>query len=151
MWLILILPCIVVMLCVLIEIANLWIARAELEDALEAAALAAVKEWGDNGGGDTFDERQIGVAYAAANTVRSMSVFVDDNYNPANPNDNDDCVTLLEPPPDTPILIFGAITDPDDTPHTFDATVIPSCGACWPILFDASSENSPPAAGRLGA
>ena len=49
-----------VLLSVLLGIASLWLARVELETALEAAALAAVKEWGDQGGGETFVPRQVG-------------------------------------------------------------------------------------------
>ena len=50
------------MFCFVLEAANMWLARAELENALESAALAAVKTWGDANGGSTFTPRQIGVA-----------------------------------------------------------------------------------------
>ena len=39
--------------------------------------------------------------------------------------------------------MFGGFTDANDgTPHTFDSTVTPSCGAGHPVLFDVSSNNS---------
>ncbi|MCL6507990.1 MAG: hypothetical protein K6T59_13295 [Bryobacteraceae bacterium] len=47
------LPCLLALFVGLVGVANLWLARVELENALEAAALAAVKQWGEAGGGDT--------------------------------------------------------------------------------------------------
>ncbi|HAY81392.1 MAG TPA: hypothetical protein DCY79_16425 [Planctomycetaceae bacterium] len=144
LWMILLLPCILITLCLVIEIANLWLARAELENALESAALAAVKEWGDANGGDTAAARIVGVDFAAANTVRGQFVDLDGNYLvTSSPNQNAQCITLLQPPPTPPnkgILIFGAITD-TATPHTFDATQAPSCGDI-DVLLDASENGN---------
>jgi Flp pilus assembly protein TadG len=72
LWLVIWLPVLMVLLCGLVAVANLWLARVELENALESAALAAVKEWGDADGDDTREARKVGALFAAANTVRGQ-------------------------------------------------------------------------------
>jgi Flp pilus assembly protein TadG len=72
LWMLIWVPCLLVLLSVLLNVANLWLARVELETALEAAALAAVKEWGDSGGGETFPSRQVGMQYASANIIGAI-------------------------------------------------------------------------------
>jgi hypothetical protein len=72
LWLVIWLPVLMVLLCGLVAVANLWLARVELENALESAALAAAKEWGDADGDDPRGAREIGVQFAAANTVRGQ-------------------------------------------------------------------------------
>src|SRR5947208_6071110 len=76
LWMVIWLPCLLVLFCVLVGVANLWLARIELENALEAAALAAVKQWGDAGGGDTQQPGEVGAAYALANAVRQKPVVI---------------------------------------------------------------------------
>jgi len=122
----------VLLLAIVVEIVHLWVGRVELENALEAAALAAVKEWGDAGGGSTLIPRQIGAEYAAANTIFGVPVPIDLNYNPAsgNVNENASC---------TGDLLFGAITN-DARPWIFDAGVRPSCGG-GTVLFDATGQG----------
>src|SRR3954447_6677224 len=115
LWLVIWLPCLMALFCVLFGVANLWLARIEVENALEAAALAAVKQWGDAGGGDTFVPRQVGVSYAHANGVRANPVVIGANYNAGGGvNQNDQCLPALIPP--TGNLIFGAVdhTDPSN-------------------------------------
>jgi hypothetical protein len=150
LWLIIWLPCLLTLFCVLVGVANLWLARIELENALEAAALAAVKEWGDAGPlADTIEPREAGVAYAAANIVRGNPVVIGPNYAPfgGGPNENlQSDPSSASPPaagklaaarsasiviPASPEgnLVFGAIDDSDPANVTFDASVKPSpCG-----------------------
>ncbi|QDU99218.1 pilus assembly protein TadG-related protein [Lignipirellula cremea] len=133
-WTLLLVPVIAIGLVLVVEIANLWIARAELENAMEAAALAAVKEWGDNIGGSTATPRTVGKDYAALNTVRKVPVVISDvrdDSNPVgNPNEN---VSYTED------LLFGAITStPVDAPnHVFNASVAPNCGVGQPYAVRA--------------
>jgi len=133
LWTILVIPVLVILLAIVVEIVHLWVGRVELENALEAAALAAVKEWGDAGGGSTLIPRQIGAEYAAANTIFGVPVPIDLNYNPAsgNVNENASC---------TGNLLFGAITN-ESRPWIFDAGVQPSCGP-GKVLFDATSQGN---------
>jgi hypothetical protein len=98
-----------------VDIANLWLARIELKSALEASALAAVKEWADGGGGDTDAARTVGVDYAKTNTVVGVPLTITKNYDNTETNDNDNC---------NGNLIFGTITT-DMAPHEFDAGVEP--------------------------
>jgi len=127
-WLILALPVLLVLFCFTLNIAQQWLARVELENALEAAALAAVKEWGDANGGDTIIPREVGVEYAQLNSMRGFRVQIGDNYDPAGGvNQNQRCDVVQGPSPDGN-LIFGAITrDDPDFPVTFNAGVRPSC------------------------
>ncbi len=133
MWVILFLPVLLALLFITVEIGNLWLARVELENSLEAAALAAVKEWGDANGGDTLIPRRVGVQYAAANTIGGNApVAIGLNYDASNqPNENADC---------SGNLIFGAITTPS-RPYTFNAGVTPACGA-ETVLFDATGQGN---------
>lgn len=70
LWLLLTLPVFLTLLAFTVNIANLWLARVELENSLEAAALAAVREWGDGRSPDAA--KAVAVAYAAANPVRGI-------------------------------------------------------------------------------
>ncbi len=138
------LPLMFLMLCFVVEIGNLWLARAELETALESAALAAVKEWGAaNGASGTLISRQVGQTVAAANFVRGNSVVVGTNYTVAtagNPNGN------LSGTFPTANLIFGALTSTSPT-VVFTSGVAPSCSAtpgtsAGTVLLDASARNA---------
>jgi hypothetical protein len=125
LWLVIWLPCLLTLFCVLVGVANLWLARVELENSLESAALAAAKHWGAADGGDTEEARDVGVAFAAANIVRGNVVAIGPNYDPVGggPNDNDDCL------PARGNLVFGAIDDSDPDNIVFDAGAAPSpCG-----------------------
>ncbi len=129
LWTILFLPVLVILFAVMIEGVNLWLARVELENALEASALAAVKEWAEGGGGPaagwTDTARGVGRQYAFANKINAVPVAIDKNiggFGGGNPNENLSCAGDL---------IFGAITL--ESPYVFDAGEVPSCSA--PINF----------------
>ena len=90
-WLIAAAPAILVFLCIMVEVANIWNARVKLEVALESAALAGVKVWSDLTEADnvpaphdspgefakTSAARDAAVAAAAANNVAGMSIVLD--------------------------------------------------------------------------
>jgi len=121
-WLILVLPCMVIALCLVVEISNLWIARAELETALEAAALSAVDRWGDDseaivGVANSQNARNDGVSFAAANTIRGTALALDDNYLNGAANQNDSA---------NGELVFGAIISAQGAAtHQFSSTTQP--------------------------
>jgi len=79
-WTILAVPVILTILCVVVEVGRLWQARAQLENALEAAALAAVQEWGQRGGKaeQVAAGEIVGKAYAQANAIHGVPVDLDD-------------------------------------------------------------------------
>jgi Putative Flp pilus-assembly TadE/G-like len=140
LWMVLWLPCLLALFCVLVGVANLWLARIELENSLESAALAAVKAWGEAGGGDTLAPRNVGVAYAHANSVRRDAVAINTNYDFAGVgNRNEECAVGMAPPSGN--LIFGAINDSNPDNVIFDAGMIPGCGL-GTVLFDASGNGS---------
>jgi hypothetical protein len=65
-----------ILLVFITDYANLSVARIEAEDALEAAALAAVKQWQDQGNTSShrMQARRAAVSYAAANTILGRQV-----------------------------------------------------------------------------
>lgn len=80
MWTVLCIPLILTILFVVAEVSQLWQARVQLENAMEAAALAAVQEWGDTGGGikNIAAAQTAGRAYGKANLVHGVQVDLDD-------------------------------------------------------------------------
>ncbi|MGO8752224.1 MAG: TadE family protein [Thermoguttaceae bacterium] len=79
-WTILCLPVILTVLFGTIQMGRLWQARVQLENALEAAALAAVQQWGALGGGalNVAAAQSAGKTYGKANTVHGIPVDLDD-------------------------------------------------------------------------
>jgi hypothetical protein len=133
LWIILAGPAFLALVIFVLEVANIWLARVELENALGATALAAVKEWGDAGvgfGGDTLCPRDVGVAYAAANTLVGVPLSITNNYLQGPPNENASCDGNL---------IFGAIIT-QEPPFVFDASVIPGCNA-GRVVFDVTAQG----------
>jgi Flp pilus assembly protein TadG len=107
------------LVCFILEIGSIWLGRVQLENALESAALAAVKEWADGGGGDTQQARGVALEFAAANTVTGTPVSLRDNYAAGNTNQNASC---------TEELVFGTLTN-DAIPWVFNAGIQPNCGS----------------------
>ena len=145
LWLILFLPLFVLMLAVVIDIGNLWLARAELETSLEAAALAAVKEWGGAGGGTTLTARQVGQTFATANPVRGAPVTLNLNYTSGGSNNENTASTF---PPTTANLIFGSITSISPT-VVFSPSTVPTC-SLGTVLLDSHGGPSLEASNSWG-
>ncbi len=136
-WFIVGLPVILTLLCVILEVGNLYLARTELHDALEAAAQAAVKDWGDHGGGDTMHARLVGNNYAMANTINGVQVnlaTIDPalNYDANEPCNQNAC--------SNGVLVFGAIIA-DNPEFVFDCCATPGCGV-GNVQFDATAQGS---------
>jgi hypothetical protein len=132
LWTILMIPALLILICFVVEIGNLWYGRVQAETSLEAAALAAVKKWGDDSTlTDTKIPRCHGVEYARVNPAGGEPVSISPNYGTVNINGN-----TLDPGGN---LIFGAITN-NEAPWVFNANVKPSCGA-GAVLFDASKNG----------
>jgi Flp pilus assembly protein TadG len=79
-WTVLSLPILMTMLFIVAEVARLWQARTQLENAVEAAVLAAVQEWGLRGGGrENLDAAMAaGRSLAEANAVQGAMVRLGD-------------------------------------------------------------------------
>lgn len=143
LWVILGIPLFLTLLLFTVDIANLWLAQIELENGLEAAALAAAKHWGKHTElNSTLPAREAGLAYARLNRVRCQPIVLSTNHDPAasldsnNPNENLDCCATATPSGN---LIFGMISD--DDPLTFDAGKQPGCGI-GTVLFDATASGN---------
>lgn len=89
-WLIVATPALLVLFLVVLCLGSMWQARAELQNAVEAAALAGAKVWGD--GDDTSDTRtsahQAAQALFQANTVFANVVSISANNDPSATNNN---------------------------------------------------------------
>lgn len=92
LWVLLAVPGVIIMLVFVTDIANIWLARIEATNALEASALAAVKQWKDTGDtpANRTNTRRAAVNYAAANTVLGQPVAIapNQNRNSGDVNDN---------------------------------------------------------------
>ncbi|MCA8995611.1 MAG: hypothetical protein KDA80_01440 [Planctomycetaceae bacterium] len=136
-WLILFVPVFLGLFALVLEIGNLWLARVELTHALESAALAAVKSWGDSNGGNTLIPRQVGNAFASANTINGAAVdlsALDINLN------RDGGEACNQNACGDGVLVFGAIVD-DDPEFEFNCCDVPACGT-GTIWLDASAQSS---------
>lgn len=140
LWTLLMIPVLVVLFAVVVEGVHLWLARVELENALEASALAAVKEWAETSSGPaagwTANARLVGQQYAAANTINQTSVSIGTNpgaFNLAtNPNENGPCDGHL---------VFGAVIE-DDPEWVVASYQAPSCAAgAGRVLAEVTSDN----------
>jgi len=130
-WVIIIAPALLFLLGAIVDISRVWLARIELTNALEAAALSGVKTWGEAGtGGNTSAQRQSARTHAqttaSANTVigqnsgspqAAVVVSLDRNETSGSgPNDN------TSP---TGELVLGQIISSGST-FTFNASSAPT-------------------------
>lgn len=113
-WVIVTLPVVMAMFVFVIDIAHIWLARAELKNALDAAALSAVETWGHSG--TTAQARSDANDTSRANTVLGTVVSLDINSGGCA---NGNVISTGE-------ILLGAITD-GGTINTFDCSATPSC------------------------
>lgn len=156
LWLVVTMPIFLFLFVGVVMIGNIWLARVELENALEASALAAVKNWAEfpNYGGDTLSSRGVGKTYALANTMTGVPVEISTNYDQLNVTGSANQNLLCDPtkpgplnvPPPGGNLIFGAVTITNPrTPSEyieFDAGTSPGAGS-GSVIFDASANGQP--------
>ena len=134
LWVILLMPVLALLICLVVDVANLWLARVELESTVEATALAGAIDWGRKGGGaDTLASRERARAIFESNQIRAVSNTIGLNHSfGGDANQNDQCPSGE--------LVFGSINR-TTTPYTFNANVV---GGCVPvtICFDAFKNTS---------
>lgn len=110
MWLIISGPALLTLLLFVADVANIWLARVELENGIESATLAGVKHWGDNSFPvSTAASQAVAEQYAAANTVIGVPIDV------SNPG-----VSLT--------FTFAKVTN-STSPYTLDPNQPGSCAA----------------------
>ncbi|QDT32147.1 pilus assembly protein TadG-related protein [Thalassoglobus polymorphus] len=136
-WAIVSIPIILILLCVILEIGNLWLARIQFKNALESGALAAVKEWGDGGGGDTTLARETGNNFAALCMINGTPVeldTIDATLNDTSPNST---VTGTSNADCNGVFVFGSLVcnNPD---FQFDPCNAYGCAVPANVLVDAS-------------
>lgn len=90
LWAIAGVPMALAMLALVTDFGNLWLARVELENAVEAAALAGAQQWGDRADDATNRTRahNMAKAFGESNVVVGKLILVDSNDNNANTNNN---------------------------------------------------------------
>ena len=116
-WLLIWSPVFLLAVLLIVEVGNVFLAKVQLENALEAAALAAVKRWRDTGSTDSA--RDYAVSYAFANKVSGVPVVLDRNDGGPPPNGNLSC---------DGDIVLGAVLVPDGVDE-FD---------CSQFIFDAN-------------
>ena len=84
MWLILSLPVLLVALCLTVDLGKIWVERAALVSAVDAAALAAVRQWVKDlaklkSEADIVNAIQEGIAYGLANQVDGKPLDLTDS------------------------------------------------------------------------
>lgn len=114
-WLILLVPVLFALFCVVVDLARVWLARIELTNGLESAALAGAQAWGP-AGGDTLAARRVAVDFADSNTVLGNPLQFQTNYDGTSgrPNQNATC---------DGDLVFGGITN-NAPPFVFNADAL---------------------------
>lgn len=112
LWVLVMVPALVGVLLFVVDAAVIWQAQGEAQTAVEAAALAAVREFALNNPSFDTDARNAAVAYAAANTAASSPVFVDPNFGNFPSGD----------------VVLGVITG--GGPYTFDSSAPPTNPVC---------------------
>ncbi len=98
LWMFFALPLILTMFFTVTTVGKLWLARAELQNLTDAAALAGAKIWGDgaNGPSQRSLAHQAAQLVAESNTVVGTVLTVDGNNNTANVNNNNACPGTIE-------------------------------------------------------
>ncbi|NUQ64286.1 MAG: hypothetical protein HUU20_17595 [Pirellulales bacterium] len=127
LWTILFLPAMLLLVLVVLEIGNMWNARVELNTALEAAALAGAKHWGEATNKDTQTPRTVALDYAEANTIDKRRL--NNGHVDLLANYDTNAVPLTNPNQNLTgtgnVLIFGAVSL--NHPFSFNANVAPQC------------------------
>lgn len=141
-WAIVTIPIFMLMLMIVLEIGNLWLARIQFKNALESGALAAVKTWGDmvtsSGGTDTTLARDVGNQFAGACVVNGVPVDLSGLDNTLNDsgtntgNDNSSC---------SGIFVFGSITN-DNPEFVVNASNNIGCTVPANVMVDATGEST---------
>lgn len=121
LWCLITIPALLLLLVFVSDIGRLWLAKVELGNALEAAALAGVKEW--QAGATTAATRTVVQQYALANSAGDLPVNLSDNSG-AQANGNAAGAGGE--------IILGTITGVPGN-YTFDATQAPNCGVNLPF------------------
>ena len=148
LWTLLFVPLLFVILGAVIEVGRMWQARVQLENALEAAALASVHEWAHRGGQakEIAASRAVGELYAHANSVQGRPIDLRSNsamalakweFGQALPRGPAFQFTPLSSAPQNPAVVLRASVK---TPTLFramfsgllaDATVSAQTAACF--------------------
>ena len=159
LWLIIALPALLLFLVLVVEIGNLWLARLELEQSLEASALAAAKQWAETNDREGTEAARIaGNDFAKANLVRGMAVDLTNadlnaafngtlNYGTSAINGNQVRTDVNSGGFNASgVLVFGGVTLPDEGTGygevIFDADEEPKRLVGANVLLDVSQNGS---------
>ncbi len=119
-WIILALPALTTLLVVLMDVSNVWLAKTELKNAMDAASLSGAKTWGE--GGSTLQARLAVFNASNTNTVLGSVIPLDiAEGGCANGNVSS-----------TSEIVLGSITD-TGTVLQFNCNTTPNCGGGIPF------------------
>lgn len=113
-WVIVSMPALLTLLVVLIDVANVWLAKIELKNALDAAALSGVKSWGE--GNSTAQSR------LDANDAFNTNTILGSAFSLVTAEGGCTNGNVIS----TGDLLFGSTTDSGGT-ITFNCNGVPAC------------------------
>lgn len=115
-WIVVAMPVIVTLLIVVLDTANVWLAKSELKNAMDAAALSGAKTWGE--GGSTLSARQAANRAAGINTVLGTTLTLSTTEGGCTNNNTSSAGEI----------VLGALSDTGTTLE-FNCNATPACVA----------------------
>lgn len=115
-WVLASMPVLLTLLVMLVDAGNLWVARAELKNALDAAALSGVKSWGEGSG--TLQSRLDAHDAFTTNTILGTQYSLS--------TAEGGCTNGNPSPSATAEILLGTISD-GASGFTFDCQGTPVC------------------------
>lgn len=113
-WVVVAIPAITTLMVVVLDVANVWLAKSELKNAMDSAALSGVKTWGE--GGTTLAARQAADRASSTNRVLGTSLTL----NTAEGGCTNNNVSS------TGEIVLGAVTD-SGSALAFNCNTVPAC------------------------
>lgn len=124
------LPAVMTLFVVVLDISHIWLARSELKSALDAAALSAIKTWGE--GGSTAQARFDANDAMSTNTVLGSAISLDTTTGGCT---NGNVASGGE-------ILLGSVTDGGGA-ITFDCLGSPSCiSGTAELVFAVETDSS---------
>jgi len=119
-WVVVAIPVITTLMIVVLDVANVWLAKSELKNAMDSGALSGVKTWGE--GSSTLAARQAADRAASTNRVLGTSLTLSTVEGGCANNNLSS----------TGEIVLGSYVDAGTT-FAFNCNVVPNCGINVPF------------------
>lgn len=135
-WVIPSLPAVMTIVVMVVDVGRVWLARSELKNALDAAALSGIKTWGE--GGTTAQARADANDAMSANTILGTTATLDITEGGCT---NGNVASTGE-------VVLGVVTDNAGV-FTFDCNQLPCPAATIVFAIDTADNFSDSSAFRI--